>query len=149
MHRVDLFAPIIPFEGIGNIKLYSTLEDLEPLLSATNAKANYIYDNVVRYDISNDLLLFFHTENNKLFKITTEKNYKGKLFNQIEIGMSEDELVKIDSSFQYDDFEEVWISPKGVFIEAEIKEPYATAVIRWISVFIPELETEDFWKGEW
>ena len=146
---LDIYAPIIPYVGMANIKLYNTIEELQPILSLYGATANYICKDFVRYDIGKELLLFFHRKNNKLFKITTEENYKGTLFDTIKVGMHETELESIDSSFVYDDFEEVWISSKGVFIEAEIKHAYSPAIIRWISVFIPELETEDFWKGEW
>ena len=146
---LDFYAPIIPYVGMANIKLYSTIEELQPILSLYDAKANYICDEFVRYDIGLELLLFFHRKNNKLFKITTEKNYKGTLFEKIKVGMRETDLVTIDSSFVYDDFEEIWVSSKGVFIEAEIEHSYSTAVIRWISVFISELENEDFNECEW
>ena len=146
---LDFSAPIIPYIGMANIKLYSTIEEVQPILSFYNAKINYIYDDVIRYDIGTELLLFFHKKNNKLFKITTEKNYKGSLFGKIRVGMQETELEAIDSSFVFDDFEEVWVSSKGVFIEAVIEQNYSPAIIRWISVFIPELESEAFDKCEW
>jgi hypothetical protein len=59
--------------------------------------------------------LFFSLINGKLFKITTLENYKGKLFDCIYVGMPEAELLEIEPSFIYDDFEEVYESGKGVF----------------------------------
>lgn len=84
--------------------------------------------------------MFFHLKNNKLFRITTLDNYRGKLFGRIGIGTTEQEMLKIEPSFVYDDFEELWESPKGVFIEMDTE----TDVVRWISIYIPELDSEYF-----
>ncbi len=104
---LDINAPIIPFKGFGEIKLYSTRDELKDLLMSDNVQANIINDNWIRYDIQNSVELFFHLKNNKLFRITTLDEYKGKLFEKIGVGTTEDELLKTDSSFVYDDFEEV------------------------------------------
>lgn len=142
---LDITAPIIPFKGLGKIKLYSTRDELKDLLLSDNVQANVINDNWIRYDIQNSVELFFHLKNNKLFRITTLDEYKGKLFEKIGVGTTEDELLKADSSFVYDDFEEVWESNKGVFIEMDAE----TNKVRWISVYIPELDSENFEDCKW
>lgn len=81
--------------------------------------------------------------NGKLFNITTFQNYKGKLFNKINVGMHIEEVLKLEPSFEYDDFEEVYFSPKGIFIETD---PITHTVI-WISVYIKELEDDNFIEG--
>lgn len=43
----------------------------------------------------------------KLFKITTLENYKGQLFNNVQYGMPEQELLAAHPDFIYDDIEEV------------------------------------------
>lgn len=142
---LDITAPIIPFKGLGKIKLYSTRDELKDLLLSDNVQANVINENWIRYDIQNSVELFFHLKNNKLFRITTLDEYKGKLFEKIGVGTTENELLKVDSSFVYDDFEEVWESNKGVFIEMDAE----TNKVRWISVYIPELDSETFEDGKW
>ena len=47
--------------------------------------------------------------------------------------------------FVYDDFEEVWESEKGIFIEMDAE----TNTVRWISVYIRELDDENFENANW
>lgn len=59
--------------------------------------------------------------------------------------MSSTELLKTDQSFEYDEFEEVYVSEKGVFIETDPE----TEKVMWISIFIKELETPEFMQAKW
>ncbi|GAB5083157.1 hypothetical protein Osc1_23350 [Hominimerdicola sp. 21CYCFAH17_S] len=140
---INKYAPIIPYEGMGGIKLYSSMEELRNIISAYNPEI--INDTWIRYEINNIMYLFFHKQNRKLFKITTMKGYCGKLFDKISVDTYEEELTIIDSSFSYDEFEEVWESDKGVFIETDVFSKKAT----WITIYIPEMDNEDFDNGEW
>lgn len=76
-----------------------------------------LFEDTVRYDIKDKLLMFFNVNNEKLYKLTATGIYKGTVFGKIRIGMTEKELLEAEPSFVYDDFEEVWSSDKGVFIE--------------------------------
>ena len=143
--KLDITAPIIPFEGLGGIKLYSTREELKDILSLDGVESEIICNEWIEYDIQNSVELFFHLGNNKLFRITTLDNYKGKLFEKIGVGTAEEEMLKIEPSFVYDEFEEVWESEKGVFIEMDAE----TNKARWISVYIPELNLENFEDCQW
>ncbi len=142
---IDKYAPIIPYEGMGRIKLYSTIRDLKDLLGSAEVKGVMLNNLWVRYEIDNCMYLFFHLVNGKLFKITTLDEYKGKLFDKISVGMKETDFLEFDNSFVYDEFEEVFESDKGVFIETDVVEHTA----RWISVFVKELESDDFEEGNW
>ena len=142
---LDISAPIVPFEGFGGIKLYSTRTELRELLEGEAVEAEIINNDWIRYDIQNSVELFFHIKNNKLFRITTLDNYRGKLFEKIGIGTTEEELLKVEPSFEYDDFEEVWESEKGAFIEMDS----VTNTVRWISVYIRELDDKDFENANW
>lgn len=142
---LDISAPIVPFEGIGGIKLYSTRTELRELLEGEAVEAEIINNDWIRYDIQNSVELFFHLKNNKLFRITTLDDYRGKLFEKIGVGTTEEELLKVEPSFGYDDFEEVWESEKGVFIEMDSE----TNTVRWISVYIRELDDNDFENANW
>lgn len=142
---LDSSAPIVPFEGFGEIKLYSTRDELRELLEKEGVESEVIHNNWIRYDIQNSVELFFHLKNNKLFRITTLDNYQGKLFEKIGVGTTEQELLKVEPSFVYDEFEEVWESEKGIFIEMDAENN----TVRWISVYIKELDTEDFEEANW
>jgi len=142
---IDMNAPIIPWIGLGNIKLYETIKNIKPLIAQENVKG-FLYDKfLIRYELEDEVYLFFNLLNGKLFKLTALKNYKGMLLNQIKIGMNIRELLKIEPSFEYEDFEEVYVSPKGIFVEINPD----TEDIMWISVFIRELETPNFMQAEW
>lgn len=142
---LDISAPIVPFEGFGGIKLYSTRNELRELLEGEGVETEIINNAWIRYDIQNSVELFFHQKNNKLFRITTLDNYRGKLFEKIGVGTTEKELLKIEPSFVYDDFEEIWESEKGVFIEMDAENN----TVRWISIYIKELDDEDFDNANW
>ena len=60
-------------------------------------------------------------------------------------GKSVDEIAQALTDAVYDDFEEVWESDKGVFIEMDAE----TNKARWISVYIPELDLENFEDCQW
>ena len=102
-------------------------------------------DKWIRYDIDNAVELFFHKINGKLFRITTLGDYKGKLFEKIKVGMTVEDLIEYDSSFYYDEFEEVYESDKGIFIETDPQ----TNTVKWISVYIKELDDINFDDGQW
>ena len=99
---LDISAPIVPFEGLGGIKLYSTRDELKELLEKEDTKSEVIHNDWIRYDIQNSVELFFHLKNDKLFRITTLDNYKGKLFGRIGVGTTEDKLLEAEPSFIYD-----------------------------------------------
>lgn len=142
---LDISAPIVPFEGFGEIKLYRTRDELHELLEGEDVEAEIINNDWIRYDIQNSVELFFHLKNNKLFRITTLDNYQGKLFEKIGVGTTEKELLEVELSFVYDNFEEVWESEKGIFIEMDAE----TNTVRWISVYIRELDDENFENANW
>ncbi len=100
---LDTTAPIVPFEGFGEIKLYSTREELRDLLALERVEMMVINEKWIRYDIEDSIELFFHLENDKLFRITTLDKYKGKLFERIGVGTTEEEMLKIEPSFVYDE----------------------------------------------
>ncbi len=142
---LDKTAPIIPFVGLGGIKLYATRQELKDLLSLEGAESVIINSHWIRYDVQNTVELFFHLGNDKLFRITTLDNYEGSLFGKIKVGTARNEMLETEPSFVYNDFEEVWESEKGAFVEMDAE----TDTVRWISVYIPELDSEAFEHCKW
>lgn len=131
---IDIKAPIIPYEGMGGIKLGSSIKDLKDILTDSKVKATVLNNLWIRYEISDDLYLFFSLLNGKLFKITTLSGYKGLLWGKIKVGMKAKDFIKIEPSFRYDDFEEVYECDKGVFIET-----YEDRAM-WISVYVRDID---------
>ncbi|MGX8796053.1 hypothetical protein ACR6HW_08210 [Fusibacter sp. JL298sf-3] len=141
----NLEAKINPWKGLGGIELYSHISEFKRLLDESSAKAFILGRYLVRYEVKDQFFLWFNIINGKLFKITACEEYKGVLFDKIHIGMDIKKVLEIENSFTYDDFEEVYESSKGIFIETN---PENNQVI-WISVFIKELYDEDFENGKW
>ena len=47
---LDISAPIVPFEGFGEIKLYRTRDELHELLEGEAVEAEIINNDWIRYD---------------------------------------------------------------------------------------------------
>ena len=141
---IDINAPIVPFEGMGGVKLYSSEEQIQPMLDGYQVKIDR-YSGRIRYQVGDLLYLTFLKKNGKLFSITTLDGYKGKLWDKIGTDTVEKTLLSLDDSFVWDDWEEVWQSPKGVIIEGYD----GTGLCTWISVYVKEMLEPDFEKGKW
>ncbi|WP_054948546.1 hypothetical protein [Numidum massiliense] len=143
--KLDLNAPIEPWKGLGGLELYTHITEVYDLLQPINVREHLPGKFAVRYEIENDIDLWFSITNGKLFKLTASENYEGLLFNQIHVGMHIDDALKVEPSFEYDEFEEVYVSQKGIYIETD---PVTHRVL-WISVFVKEIDDEDFDRGKW
>lgn len=114
---IDNNSPIIPWVGLGGVKLYSHVSHFYDLIDKLDEKSSLLVKLFVRYEIKDSVDLWFNLLNGKLFKITASKGYNGLLFDKIHIGMHIDEVLQIEPSFEYDDFEEVYVSPKGCLLK--------------------------------
>lgn len=144
--NLNTHAPIVPWESMGEIQLYTHLKDLSNWLEQERAGSLLIGRSWVRYEIKNVLYLFFDLLNGKLFKLVALSGYKGKLFDKMYIGQPIEDALRLESGFEYDDFEEVYVNwSKGVFVETDP----LTNTINSISVFVRELATDAFEHGDW
>lgn len=142
---IDINAPIIPWKEAGGIKLYSTIRDVKEIVEDKDVSGVLLNKFWVRYEIKDEVFLFFHLLNGKLFKITTLKNYKGQLFDNVQYGMSAQELLAAHPDFIYDDIEEVYESKSGAFLEVDFQKGQVT----YISVYIKELDNANFEEANW
>ncbi|ECB9807114.1 hypothetical protein FL877_12900 [Listeria monocytogenes] len=142
---IDINAPIIPWKEAGGIKLYSTIRDVKEIVEDKDVSGVLLNKFWVRYEIKDEVFLFFHLLNGKLFKITTLKNYKDQFFDNVQYGMSAQELLAAHPDFIYDDFEEVYESKSGAFLEVDFQKGQVT----YISVYIKELDNADFEEANW
>lgn len=144
---------LMPFEGLGNIKLYSSVESVKKYLKMNNVNFTIEFQSNKGCDpevpwtmihINNSITLSF--ANDKLWQIFVEGAYEGHLYNGIKIGMSLDEAIKIDPSLKYDDWNEDFQSKNGYWLENDLDNN----TILSISIFIKELQDEEtFFKYEW
>lgn len=142
---LNLQAPIVPWEGMGGIKLYSNINEFYSMIEEYGKQPKLLGKYLIMYEIDNLIDLWFNLLNGKLFKITATSNYTGVLFNKIRVGMHIDDVLKLDPSFIYDDFEEVYCSSKGVYLETDPVEQ----TVLWISIYIKEIDNPDFERGNW
>lgn len=143
---IDKTAPIVPWEGLGGIKLRTHVKELYNIITGD---PRYDLEGIgacmFQYTINGCMSLWFNVFNGKLLKIIAFDGYEGKLWDKIYVGMPMEEALQIDSSFEYDEFEEVYVSPKGIYIETDPE----TEKIITISVFIKGVDDPDFDKGDW
>ena len=57
---IDLDAPIVPWDGIGNIKLYSTIDELKKIIEDKDTRRFEYYENLVRYEVPGKIYMFFY-----------------------------------------------------------------------------------------
>lgn len=145
IYLINLQAPIVPWEGMGGIKLYSHINELYSIIEQYGKQPKLLGKYLIRYEIDNSLDLWFNLLNGKLFKITATSSYSGTLFNEIKLGMHINDVIKLEPSFVYDDFEEVYCSTKGVYLETDLVKQ----TVLWISVYIKEIDNPDFERGNW
>lgn len=149
---IEINDTLVPFQGLSDIKLYQNLEEAYQLLGQAgllfrtevvdNAECTIPVPWTLIY-VSDVLILSF--ANNKLFKIDAIGTYQGELPNGIRIGMSTKEAEQIDSELKYDDWNEDFESPSGYWLE----DDPSTGLITTLTIFIKEIDNEDFEECKW
>lgn len=142
----DINKEITPFKDYDQFMLYQNIKDVRKII--TNNGLDYISEiwdnkectNPVPWTIikiENKIHLFF--ANDKLFKIYLCNGCSGKLPNGISIGMKMEDALKLDNKLTYDDWNEIYQSPKGYWLEDDI----CNGTIISVCIFIKEILNED------
>ncbi len=149
---IDLTTPIIPYVGTGIFKLDSSPDEIKTLLKEYDVSYNEEI-NVNRYnpkdppwiiiEIVNVMELFF--AKNRLFKIVLKGTFSGNLPNGVNLDTTLDDARKIDPNLTFDDWDEIYISTNGYWVEYDED----TKKLCWIAIFIPALERDDFFDYNW
>lgn len=144
---------LVPFIGIGKIKLMSLLDDVKKILKDNNVNFTIEYQSNkgcnpevpwIMLHIENSITLSF--AKNKLWEIYCEGSFSGELPNGIKIGMPLDEALKIDPSLKFDDWNEEFESSEGYWIEDNLDDN----TVMSITIFIKEVLDDDiFFRYEW
>lgn len=153
---IDIKSPIIPYEGTEEIKLYTKIANVITYLketdtpyklekwSLTDDGAEEDPDPWIIIDIEDIMRLYF-ASNDRLFKIVFLPKYKGSFPNGITTSIPFKKALALDPSLKFDDWDEIFISENGYFMETD----YKNEKILNISIFIREMETPAFDNYEW
>lgn len=153
---LDLTTPIIPYVGTGIFKLDSNYHEVKEMLSEKKIPYDEEVDkpndidpqwNIIRITKPGGkyeaISLFFAQD--RLFKICLCEDFEGSLPNGIHTGMTIEEAEKIDKKILYNDWEEDYESPEGYWLICHRR----THEIDIITIFIPALESDDFFEYNW
>lgn len=147
---IDLTTPIVPYKGTGIFELNASCDEIKAHLENLNAAydestlaANDTDPPWTILDIGGNFELFF--AKNRLFKIILKGNFTGSLPNGINLNTTIDDAEEIDPTLEFDDWEEIYESANGYWLEDDLQ----TRRLRWITIFIPALERDDFFNYDW
>ena len=159
---IDLTTPIIPYKGTGIFQLNANYDEVKKLLKVNNIvyeeeiwnknDPDHLWNVIVITKKDSNpqnsaIELFFAKD--RLFKICLCEDFEGTLPNGIHTGMSIKDAWKIDKKLQQDeDWDEVYISPDGYFLEHSNRSN-RNLEIMIITIFIPALESDDFFEYNW
>ena len=144
---------IKPFVGIGELKLGMSLNEIRNYLKENKIPFNQSIDPHkgctperpwVYIKIYNSITMCFAKD--IMFSILLEEGYTGKTENGLYIGMKMADAEKIDSTIEYNDDDEDFISSMGYWINDSIE----TGLICAITIFISEAkDSTTFFNYEW
>lgn len=150
---IDLLKEnIVPYKGIDTIKLGMTLSDVREYLKKNRIPFNQTMDSNkdctppipwIYISIEDSLSMSFVKD--VLFEMSFEGNYLGRLTNGVGVGTDMEALEGIDSSLEYNDDDEMFVSDGGYWIIDDID----TGKIKTITVFLEEVDSDDFFDYEW
>ena len=149
---IDMTCNIIPYVGIGNIKLGMSIESVRSFLKEQHIRFDQWVEPNKGMDpeipwtfirIEKSIVLTF--VEGVLFEIFLENKYRGKLPNGISVDMKMTDAKQIDQTLEYNEDEEDFISKEGYWLGDLVE----TGKIISITIFLPEVEKDDFFEYTW
>ena len=142
---------ITPFKGTETFEFYKTLDEIKTYFSSNKISFREEYwssesetiPNPWNVIIIDDVISLFFAKNKKLFKIVFWENYFGNLPNGIHTGMKIEDAIIHDKSLFYDEWNEVYVSDNGYWIEDNIE----TNQVMSISIYIKELLDDELFDS--
>ncbi len=144
---------IMPYRGFDGIYFEMPFEAVKEQLRKKQIQyyvekwANKGCDPEVAWDIirvGKNISIFF--AKNRMFKIYFENEFEGILTNGISLGMNIKDAEMLDPTIEYDDWEEIYTSEHGYWLEDDVE----SGEIISITIFIKELEDPDvFFRYDW
>lgn len=136
-------SKIKPFDGLEEIKLYNSLDDVKNYLNRNSIKYTSEIWNSEEETVPNpwtvlfveDCINLYFAGNNKLFKIYCTKGFEGTLPNGIGLNTTLEEAKRIDNTLEYNDDGEDYESKDGYWVEDDLD----TGKLFSITVYIKEI----------
>jgi hypothetical protein len=113
--KIDLDSPIIPGQGIGDIRLLDNAFSLRQLilnntLSGQNIDWTFttekLFPDWLTLNYKNIFLAGVNIYTGKIISLTVRKGFKGKIFGQLSIDSYVKDLFKLDKDFYYNESDE-------------------------------------------
>lgn len=148
----NLKATIVPFEGVGDLKLYATYEETVKVLQASETYfqeenwEDYTGESgePLKIIVVPDYMMLYFTKG-KLYKISALHDYQGKLPNDVCVGMDLEKAQGLDDGLKFDEKDQMYTSTLGYIVEDNLDRHCIESII----IFIKELNTPDFKAGNW
>ena len=145
--------PLVPFTGLGDIKLMSSLSCVRDYLKSCGVSFQQeLWPNkgcnpeIPWTVIKAEGCITFFFAMDKLWKIYCEKGFEGSLPNGIRIGMTIQEAKTIDQDLDYDDWEEGYASKRGYWLEDNVD----SGRVETMAIFIkPAMNDDEFFSYTW
>lgn len=142
---------IIPYIGINDIKLGDNLIAIRAFLKAHRIPFNQsiesnkgcLPEEPWTFIEFNDISLCF--VKTILFEMTFMSPLSSKLPNGVHIGTTLSEAQNLDSTIQYNDEDEDFISDNGYWFETDPDSNQITS----ITIFLPEVNDDNFFEYSW
>lgn len=149
---INLHEKICPYKGTAAFQLGDSLEHIRMYLKKNRIPFNQSTDpNIgctpeipwIFIEINQSITLCFVMD--ILFEIVFENMYSGNLHNNVRIGMMLTDAEIIDPTLTYNEEDEDYVSTAGYWLEDNPE----TGKICSITVYLPEVENEDFFSYTW
>jgi hypothetical protein len=156
----DLFAPILPNEGLGGLKLRSHISALSEMLVGLGVSRPGTYKLAspfeARYSFGDgSVQCAVDVRNGKVFKLIASRNYKGRFRERLHVGMVVEEAISLEPGLFYDEAEEHIFcrGVEGIVFDLPVDDPYPSEVpslvISSIAVYATEAFTAGGQEGNW
>ncbi len=148
--HLDLEAPIIPNQSLGGLTLGTHISELEDLVfglgSWKEGACTLISPFEARYSFGKgEIEAAVDVRNGKIFKLSAKVGYKGKLFEEIGVGMLVQQALELEPRLYYDEVEELILARglPGLSLDIPEIDPPVEIVpgmnISAINVFVEEI----------
>lgn len=157
---LNLLAPIVPNEGLGGLKLRTSLADIQDLFTGLGLTQSGSYTLVAPFEAryrlgKGEVEVGVDVRSGRIFKISAGPGYQGLLLGKISVGMGMGEAMKQEPCLHYDEVEEAVLlkGRPGVTLDIPEIDPQPELVpmlqISAISVYAAEAFRGDGPRGNW
>ena len=127
--KIDLTEPILPGQGIGQIRLLENAFSLRKFILSNTLSGQKIswtfttnpqFPDWLTLNYMDNLLVGINIYTGKITSLTVKNNYKGKVFGTIGVGSLVSDLFNIDANFYYDEVDEYILHRDDINIQFDL-----------------------------